>query len=330
MLTTGGTQGATQAFSGVGTVTRTGVGAKFGVGANVGAGAGVGAEVGANVGSGLSSGLGAGAGAGAGIGAYVGAKVGANVGAGAGLVAGAGAGIGAKVGAKVGSGLSSGLGAGAGAGIGAKVGAKAGAGAGFVAGAGAKVGAEVGARVRVGAAVAANLEKHQCLSCGHIQQIDTNLVDVNMSGEMAVSCDECGQGLTSSLGVVQKLSCTACGEIYEEGACCGGCGGLRMKTMFEITCSGCASVEQIEQNQARISARGLLVAKCDGCIQIWVVKGELRFIVGLLFNWKNKFNPYLINFVLIFNFFKFQLNPTFYIIHFQLKETSPLKNHQQY
>ena len=103
-----------------------------------------------------------------------------------------------------------------------------------------------------------------------------------MSGEMDASCDECGQGLASSLGVVQKLSCTACQEIYEEGACCSGCGGLRMKTMFEITCSGCVSVEQIEQNQARISARGLLVAKCDSCIQIRVVKGELHLLVFFL------------------------------------------------
>ena len=120
----------------------------------------------------------------------------------------------------------------------------------------------------------ADIERHKCKSCGNTQEIDIDKVVLDHSGEMELLCEECGQRMVSSLSVALKLFCVACGETYEEGSSCTSCGGLSMKTDFEISCSGCGSVEQIEQNLMKVNSIGLLLAKCSNCVQIRLVKGE--------------------------------------------------------
>jgi predicted RNA-binding Zn-ribbon protein involved in translation (DUF1610 family) len=138
---------------------------------------------------------------------------------------------------------------------------------GITAGAGEVTGVEV--------EVATELVDHKCASCGNIQQIDIDRVQLGPSGEVELICDECGENMPSSLSVALKSFCAVCGETYEQGTSCTECGDVITRSEFEITCSGCGSVEQIEQSLMRINSAGLVVAKCDSCTQIRLVKGEI-------------------------------------------------------
>ena len=153
-----------------------------------------------------------------------------------------------------------------GSGVGIKFGTKAGVRAG--AGARAEVKEGVGAGRRTG-----SVEEHKCASCGFIQKVNVDQINLDQSGEMNLICSQCGLKMPSTLSIALKLLCIACGESYEEGDCCSGCGGLSMRKTCEVTCVGCGSVEQIEQNRMRMNAGGLMVARCTGCTQIRLVKG---------------------------------------------------------
>ncbi|KAL5247064.1 hypothetical protein ACHWQZ_G019056 [Mnemiopsis leidyi] len=164
------------------------------------------------------------------------------------------------------------------AGVGSYLRAKLGSNAGDQAAAGEQRGSRVGSGVGSlggnAAGPATSLEEHKCASCGFIQRVNVDQIDLDISGEMDLSCSHCSQKMFSFLSIALKLVCIACGVSYEEGDCCSGCGGLSMRRSCEVTCVGCGSVEQIQQNLMRTNAGGLLVARCISCIQILLVKAS--------------------------------------------------------
>ena len=61
------------------------------------------------------------------------------------------------------------------------------------------------------------MERHTCLSCGIVNNIDLETISIEASGAFLSKCQGCGARLASRLRTEMKLFCLSCGVSFDSG-----------------------------------------------------------------------------------------------------------------